>query len=150
MRQINRTIVSALIYSSDEKLLMGRKDPKQGGVYSDCWHIPGGGIDDGENMEEALKREVYEETGIMAISSELIDNIGRGIAEKVLKDTGEKVICNMTFNVFKIQLKKTSQDIKLMPTDDLIELKWFNIEELSNLQITPPSTELFKRLGLIS
>jgi hypothetical protein len=42
MREIERTIVSALIFSQDGKLLMGKKDPAKGGVYPDCWHIPGG------------------------------------------------------------------------------------------------------------
>ena len=34
MRTIHRTIVSALIFSKDGKLLMGMKDPKDGGVYA--------------------------------------------------------------------------------------------------------------------
>jgi ADP-ribose pyrophosphatase YjhB (NUDIX family) len=56
MRTIHRTIVSALIYSNDGKLLMGKKDPAKGGVYNDCWHIPGGGIEEGEGKIEALTR----------------------------------------------------------------------------------------------
>lgn len=43
LREITREIVSGLIFSADGKLLMGKKDPTKGGVYSDCWHIPGGG-----------------------------------------------------------------------------------------------------------
>jgi 8-oxo-dGTP pyrophosphatase MutT (NUDIX family) len=64
MRTIHRTIVSALIFSKDGKLLMGMKDPKNGGVYADCWHIPGGGVDEGETKEQALRREMLEEVGI--------------------------------------------------------------------------------------
>lgn len=41
MREIERQIVSALIFSKDGKLFQGMKDPNKGGVYSDCWHIPG-------------------------------------------------------------------------------------------------------------
>ena len=39
---------------------MGMKDPQKGGVYADCWHIPCGVIDDGENKITALKREILE------------------------------------------------------------------------------------------
>lgn len=52
MRKINRIIVAALIFSKDGKLLMGTKDPRRGGVYSDCWHLPGGGVEEGETLEQ--------------------------------------------------------------------------------------------------
>lgn len=45
MKIVNREIVSALIISRDRRLLMGMKIPNGGGVYSYCWHIPGGGVD---------------------------------------------------------------------------------------------------------
>src|SRR3989339_368355 len=100
MREINRTIVSALIFSKDGKLLMGKKDPAKGGVYADCWHIPGGGVDEGESFERALKREVQEEVGIDITPYNLvrIPGKGTGVAERMLQ--GENVLCRMEFNRF--------------------------------------------------
>lgn len=151
MRTIKRTIVSALIFSKDGKLFMGQKDPNNGGVYSDCWHIPGGGINNEETKKNALIREIKEETGI-DISSEkikLIDDQGTGISEKNLKDTDEKVLCEMQFNVYQINLNDKSENIKINLSDDLFKYKWFKTTELKNVNLTPPSIKLFRKLGLI-
>jgi len=151
LREITREIVSGVILSSDGKLLMGKKDPAQGGVYADAWHIPGGGVDDGEDNLTTLQREVLEETNIDIADAEieLIDDLGRGATEKTLKDTGEKVWCHMNFNVYSVKLTKTADQMTLAPTDELVELRWFDISELSGARLTPPSIELFTRLGYL-
>lgn len=151
MRHIQRDIVSALIFSKDGKLLQGKKHPEKGGVYADRWHIPGGGIDEGEDKIAALIREVKEEVGLDISSAkiELLDDEGRGESEKILKDTGEKVICEMTFNVYRVDLPQNADEIPLQPIDDLETLQWFSMDELKTAEITPPSEVLFRRLGYI-
>ena len=37
------------------------------------WTLPGGGVDHGESPHAAVLRELYEETGLEAISSRLVD-----------------------------------------------------------------------------
>src|SRR5271155_866423 len=93
MREINRDIVSAILVSKDSKVFQAKKNSKKGGVYIDCWHIPGGGIEEGEDLVEALNREVLEETNIdiSPYTIELFDDKGTGKSEKTLK-TGEKVM----------------------------------------------------------
>ena len=151
MREINRIIVSALIFSQDNKLLMGKKNPTKGGVYPDCWHIPGGGVDEGESFEQALIREVFEEVGIDITSYPLlpIPHIGNGTSEKTL-NSGEKVLCHMEFNRFKIMIDdQTADEIKLTLSGDLIEARWFNINELPLVKQVPGGKELLQKLGLI-
>ena len=41
-----------------KELFFGMKDPSKGGVYSECWNIPDGEIDEGETEIEALIREI--------------------------------------------------------------------------------------------
>lgn len=89
MNIIHREIVSALIFSKD------------GGVYTDCWHIPGGGIEEGENKVDALIREIKEETGIniSPYKIELADDKGSGESETFWEATHERVVCKMQFYV---------------------------------------------------
>lgn len=152
MRTIHRDIVSALILSKDGKLFQGKKDPSRGGVYADCWHIPGGGIDEGEEKVDALIREIREEAGIdiSAYPIELVDDIGGGTSEKTLGDTGETVLCEMKFFVYRVVLlDQNAEDVEVSLNDDLVEYAWTDLADLDLLKLTPPSAELFKRLGYL-
>jgi len=150
MRTIQRIIACGLIESVDGKILMGKKDPSKGGVYIDCWHIPGGGLEENETLEEALCREVFEEVGIdiSDASIKLIDSSGTGSTQKILK-SGEKVVCSMKFFVYRIKLITNSVDTMVILNDDLVESQWFDRKDLSNLKMVPASVDLFKRLNYI-
>jgi len=151
MREIQRKIASAIISSKDHKILMGKKDPAKGGVYSDCWHIPGGGVYDGETLEQALKREVLEETGIdiSSYKAKLIPIANSGVAEKTLK-TGERVLCHMEFNVFEVNINdQEAEDILLTLADDLVEMRWFSSEELKEVKQIPGGKEFFIKAGYL-
>lgn len=151
MKIIEREIVSGLIFSKDGKLLMGMKDPAHGGVYPDCWHIPGGGVEADETKEQALHREILEETGIDISNAKvrLADAQGSGQTEKTLKETGERVLCNMKFNVYRIDLDTDADQTPLNPSGDLPTLEWASLDKVSGYKLTPPSITLFKRLGFL-
>lgn len=51
-----RISIKALIYNDNGELLLTREAGRD-------WHLPGGGIEYGETVEEALKRELQEEVG---------------------------------------------------------------------------------------
>ena len=53
-----RVAVSALIFDGERILLALRRD-------IDWWNLPGGGMELGETVEEAVHREVREETGLL-------------------------------------------------------------------------------------
>lgn len=150
MTTIQRTIVSALIISKDGKLLMGMKDLAKGGVYADCWHIPGGGIDEGENEIIALKRELLEEVGIDITNQivTLVSNEGKGESEKTLTG-GEKVLCEMSFHVYRVDLDRLAHEVQVELSDDLVKTEWVDLNLLNNYKLTPPSQVLFDKLGLL-
>src|SRR5512135_575619 len=58
-----RIIVVAVIQNSAGEYLICKK-PARRGVFPGQWAIPGGGIEPGERMVDALRREVREEVGL--------------------------------------------------------------------------------------
>jgi 8-oxo-dGTP pyrophosphatase MutT (NUDIX family) len=152
MKEIRRDIVSAMIFSKDGKLFHGKKHPKKGGVYSNFWHIPGGGIKRGEDKMKALIREIREETGIdvSKYPIDLVDDSGSGESEKAIESTGEKVLCKMRFFVYKIVISdKKADEIKIKLGSDLETFRWIELKDINRDEITPPSRILFERLGFI-
>src|SRR5947209_16843705 len=60
-----RVAVSALIFDVGRILLAHRRD-------IDWWNLPGGGMEVGETVDEAVRREVYEETGLEVEVEQLV------------------------------------------------------------------------------
>ncbi|WP_249305868.1 NUDIX hydrolase [Lederbergia citrea] len=58
------------IYVDDDRLLVINKN---GGPYINRFDLPGGSLEDGETLTEAMKREFLEETGL---EIEIKENIG--------------------------------------------------------------------------
>ncbi len=57
-----RIAAYALLWRGDEVLLTRMSERTRIGG---CWTLPGGGIDHGEDPRAAVRREVYEETGLV-------------------------------------------------------------------------------------
>jgi 8-oxo-dGTP diphosphatase len=52
--------VSALVKNEKDEVLLLRTH-----LRSDTWEMPGGNVEIGEPLDEAVRREVFEETGIL-------------------------------------------------------------------------------------
>lgn len=146
---LTRWIVVAYIVSSDGKLLLGRKDPAKGGVYPDCWHNPGGGVEAGETDEQALEREVREETGLDISEDEvkLIDTAGASQTKKTIPGQGSTLV-HMQFYTYLVRLAEPHRTVHVTAGDDLIGFKWFDQTSLRAAKLTPPAIELFERIGM--
>lgn len=62
--------VRAVIAHEDKLLLVKHKN--EHGVPYDTWVLPGGKVDEGELITDAIKREIIEETGIEPVVGRLL------------------------------------------------------------------------------
>ncbi len=149
MRTIKRDIVGAFIFSKDNKILLGKSI--KGGVYPDLWVVPGGGINHGEKKIDAVKRELKEEVGLL-IKNEQITEVGghsTGKSEKTLRDTKERVMVNMTFYDYIIDLPINSEDAKVVCDDDFVSAKWFYASEVKAMKLGPATMARLKSINFI-
>jgi len=149
MRTIKRDIAGAVLFSNNKHVLIGKN--VKGGVYEDLWVIPGGGIDEGESKEEAAKREILEEVGIDISDAKIepIELIQTGTTEKTLRDTGERVLVDMTFYNFKVTIDLPAKNIPIRLEDDFGHAEWVPIHKLAEKAYSPSVENLFRSLGLI-
>ncbi len=68
MRHPRIAVDAVIINKKGEILLIKRKNEP----YKGYWALPGGFVEYGEKVEEALKREIKEETGLKAKKIELV------------------------------------------------------------------------------
>jgi NADH pyrophosphatase NudC (nudix superfamily) len=61
MKETNDKILS-IVYSDENKFLLLKTNPKH--MKTDMWYVVTGGVKEKESFEEAVKREVKEETGL--------------------------------------------------------------------------------------
>ena len=70
LKKPHRPNVGVMLLNAQGKVWIGKRAETIGTEYehaSQLWQMPQGGIDDGEDAENAARRELYEETGISSI-----------------------------------------------------------------------------------
>lgn len=112
--------VGAIIFNPDNKVLLCKAHK-----WNDKYIIPGGHIELGEKMEEALKREILEETGLKIYDIHLIS-----IKESVYNDSFHK----KRHMIFIDYICKTdSYDVSL--NDEAQEYEWVDLKDIDNYEL---------------
>jgi 8-oxo-dGTP pyrophosphatase MutT (NUDIX family) len=116
MEAMFRVAVRAFIRNGDKLLLIREQDPTKRKPI-EYWETPGGGICDKETIEEALKREVLEETGYEI-------EIGKLLSVKI------KYFQNNFQSLHLIYEVKLLKKIK-EPSEDIFGMRWVTKKEIS-------------------
>ena len=118
--RIDRTVevVNAIIKNSQNKFLVIKR--KDEGIHPNKWAFPGGIIEEGEDLEQALKREIKEEVGLEV--------------KKIIKKISE-------YNYQREDNSKTKGECFLIETEnsdvkinnEVQDFKWVSFEEFEEL-----------------
>lgn len=108
----NHTIgVGAFVRDGDDILVVKDRLYKK-------YKLPGGYIDNEENISQTIEREVFEETGIH-VTLESIVSIGH-FSPGQFNESNLYIVCNA---------KPLSKKINVNDSQEIIEAKWINVDE---------------------
>ncbi len=134
-----RVIVVGLVRNDQGEYLLC-KMPAHRGVFPNQWGLPGGGIEPGERLEEALRREMREELGIE------ITNIRPlifkdGTYRKTFSDATTREIY-MIFLLFECW----SLTPQISPNEEFCEYAWVDLNNLDDYELNIETQDTLNRL----
>ncbi len=124
--------VGAVVFDARGRLLMIQRghDPGAG-----LWSIPGGRVEPGETDEQALVRELLEETNLHVTVGEFVGSVRR-------EGPGGTIIDIRDFTV-------TVTGGILRPGDDAADARWVAVAELDRLEVTEGLIEALTEWGVL-
>jgi 8-oxo-dGTP diphosphatase len=114
------------------RLLMIRRGR---GPAAGTWSVPGGRVEPGETLAEAVVRELAEETGVEGVCGSLIDWVER------IDDEHHFVILDFAVEVL--------EGVEPVPGDDATEAAWVPLDRVADLQLVDGLAELLHAHGIL-
>lgn len=141
MRQ--RTIVCPLIQNDGTYLLCKMADDR--GVFPGQWALSGGGVEPGERIEEALRREIREELGDKLELSEITPWTFRDdIRVKTYAD-GSKEQIYMIYLIFDC----VSANREVSINDEFQDYAWVKPADLHRYDLNDATRNTLRMKGLL-
>jgi 8-oxo-dGTP diphosphatase len=124
--------VGAIIFDGDSALLVERAgEPLKG-----WWSIPGGLLETGEKLEDAVHREVREETGL------LVEIVSRfDIFERIMRDQEGRA--EYHYVLVDYVCRVTGGEV--VPGDDVSRAEWVACANLRSYRVTSGTIEAVER-----
>lgn len=134
---IVRVRVSCVVFEDDRLLLVRHEKPDpETGIIMTYWLLPGGGVEFGESLPEALARELMEETGLKIKTGALLY-----VSDTIPPDKHRHIL----HIIFAAEIIGGSLEVR--PQDRLVEAKFHPLTELDGLTIYPPIVSILKKLN---
>ncbi|HET8602424.1 MAG TPA: bifunctional GNAT family N-acetyltransferase/NUDIX hydrolase [Marmoricola sp.] len=130
--RVDVTAVGAVVVDDEGRVLLVQRghEPERG-----RWTVPGGRVEEGESLAEAVAREVREETGLeVAVHEELWS------LRKRVDDARDYVIRDF---------RATVTGGRLRPGDDAPDARWVAPEDLDALPLTEDLLAWLRRAGVV-
>ena len=124
--------VGAVVTDGRGRLLMIKRGHEPG---AGLWSIPGGRIEPGETDEEALVREMFEETGLAVEVGRLIGRVQRPGPNGTVIDIADYAA--------------TVTGGTLRPGDDAADACWVDSADMGSLEITQGLIEALTGWGVL-
>lgn len=137
-----RLIVVPIARDDSSRFLLCRMAPDRG-VFPGQWALPGGGVEPGERIEQALRREVREE-----LSAEIRSLRPLTFKDAVLPKTlpsGEVRELHMVFLIYECRLASSD----LVINEEFSEYRWFSPAELATLDLNPLTRDTLTEIGAL-
>ncbi len=113
--------VGAVIVKGDKVLLVRRgREPLLG-----QWSLPGGAVELGESLEQAIVREVKEETGLAIAPVKILK-----VFDRIERDSAGEVRFHYVLVDFLCTQNLTMSEDELLAASDVSELRWVPVAGL--------------------
>ncbi len=100
------------------------------------WSLPGGVLECGETLREAVAREAREETGLLVETGEML-----GVYERVIRDDEKRV--RYHYVLIDFLCRAAGGDLKA--GSDAAEVRWFTREELPALNLAYDANDVVRK-----